>query len=299
MTKKKPQGLRVVKEEKQQNLLFDSTITVEMELITTEIAREYLEKNTMNRPLAEKQLAKYSGDMKEDMWLETGDPIKFADTGELLDGQHRLSSIVMVNKSIWLPVVRGLKKDAFMAMDMGKKRSLSDVLHVMGVKNSVRLSVCVSVLCAYKKNTIFSVFKQRKMGSGFPLKMLLETYEKNKDIDRSYLDTQNICRRYGNKSVPTELVCFLHAARKYYPYSEHEKIFYFIKKVITGELLEEGSAILVYRNYLQQIVRCNSHISSSFKMALLIKAWNRERLKIPTKSYEDLFPTENTLEFVD
>jgi hypothetical protein len=38
------------------------------ELITPEIAKEYLEKNTKNRLISQQQLARYARNMKEGKW---------------------------------------------------------------------------------------------------------------------------------------------------------------------------------------------------------------------------------------
>ena len=84
--------------------------TIRVETITPQLAEIYLGKNTHNRNIRKPVVGKYANDMENGFWNFDGAPIRFADDGTLLDGQHRLHAIIKSNKAIDLLVVRGLKK---------------------------------------------------------------------------------------------------------------------------------------------------------------------------------------------
>ena len=71
------------------------TITVNQETITPELAAEFLKKNKSNRPLSSKHVIALAGSIERGEWMFTGESIKFSESDTLLDGQHRLSAIVM------------------------------------------------------------------------------------------------------------------------------------------------------------------------------------------------------------
>jgi len=65
--------------------------------ITPQQARHWLEhNNNHNRHLNPTTVKKYASDMREGNWQMNSMPIVFSDTGQLLDGQHRLAACVNV-----------------------------------------------------------------------------------------------------------------------------------------------------------------------------------------------------------
>jgi len=100
--------------------------------VTPAIAREWLQSNTINRPLRRSVVDGYKSSLIRGEYVLTHQGIAFADTGELLDGQHRLMAISELpdHYSFQINVTRGLPVDAFKGIDQGLKRTHSDVLGV-------------------------------------------------------------------------------------------------------------------------------------------------------------------------
>lgn len=110
--------------------------TIRVETITPQLAEIYLGKNTHNRNIRKPVVAKYANDMERGFWNFDGAPIRFADDGTLLDGQHRLHAIIKSNMAIDLLVVRGLKKETQATMDIGSVRQAGHFLQINGIKNA-------------------------------------------------------------------------------------------------------------------------------------------------------------------
>lgn len=111
--------------------------------VTPDLAEKWLGQNNHNRNLRDRAVAAYARDMKAGNWAENGESIKFAKDGTLLDGQHRLWAVVDSGVTVRMLVVTGLEGSDQETMDAGRKRSLSDALHLRGEINS---SILGSVL---------------------------------------------------------------------------------------------------------------------------------------------------------
>lgn len=98
--------------------------------ITPDIAKGWLESNTINRPLRRSVVNGLKAAFTRNEYRLTHQGIAFASTGELLDGQHRLTAISEMPASFSIPVLvtRGLPVEASKGMDQGLKRTHGDVL---------------------------------------------------------------------------------------------------------------------------------------------------------------------------
>jgi hypothetical protein len=78
------------------------------------------------------------------LWREeTGEAIKIALDGSILDGQYRLSAIIKSGISLRFLLITGLEKDIFHVLDSGFKRTPEDVLHIAGVVNAKNIAAGV------------------------------------------------------------------------------------------------------------------------------------------------------------
>lgn len=101
--------------------------------LTPELATSLLEHNNLNRPLNDQHVQRIARQIEEGKWKFNGDTIKVADSGDVLDGQHRLWAVIEAKKPIETILVRGIERDAFATIDtLRKPRSGSDVLALNG-----------------------------------------------------------------------------------------------------------------------------------------------------------------------
>lgn len=103
--------------------------SVEKILITPEMAKNLLEKNVTNRRLAPATVKKYAYEMSSGSWMSTHQGIAIDESGQVIDGQHRLSAIVLSGVSILttLSIYEGDVKTLMIPLDRGKMRTMSDV----------------------------------------------------------------------------------------------------------------------------------------------------------------------------
>lgn len=120
------------------------TMETRLTLVTPAMAREWLERNTDNRPLRPGVVDGFLNAYRRGEWKVTHQGIAFAKSGRLLDGQHRLTFISEMPDGTVVPmnVSVDLEEESFDAIDQGFKRTVSDLYMVSGGLVAVGRFVC-------------------------------------------------------------------------------------------------------------------------------------------------------------
>jgi hypothetical protein len=106
------------------------TITLEFVEVDPELAATWLAANENNRGTKKGNLSKITRAMELDEFRFVGDPVRFDETGRLIDGQHRLIAIRRSGTSQTLLVMRGFKPEAQMYLDQGSGRQPGDQVQI-------------------------------------------------------------------------------------------------------------------------------------------------------------------------
>lgn len=95
--------------------------------VSPQLAREWLELNTHNRPLKKSIVQQYAHEMKTGQWdAWTNQSIAFDTDGVLRDGQHRLRAIVAADTPVDCWVYLNMPPESTTSIDIGKGRTLAD-----------------------------------------------------------------------------------------------------------------------------------------------------------------------------
>ena len=136
--------------------------------VTPEQAADWLKNNFVNRPMKEDVVHAYARDMINGVWVPTHQGVAFNDANALIDGQHRLSAIVLADVTVRMMVTYGLPahiKDSEMttmdAVDRGRTRSVADQLTIQhGMKNgqvTAAIAMSLAGLCYGQRTRRLSV----------------------------------------------------------------------------------------------------------------------------------------------
>jgi hypothetical protein len=118
-------------------------VHAEVEVVTPEMAAEWLGRNRHNRNMKRTVIDKVTGAISRGEWMINGEAPKFDWDGNLLDGQNRLAAVVESGRPIETLVVYGLDPTSQQTMDTGAKRSAADVLALRGEPNPFLLAATV------------------------------------------------------------------------------------------------------------------------------------------------------------
>lgn len=249
-------------------------LTHEIIDITPALAKKWLEESSFdNRNIRKANLEKIIADIDSGLWVFDGNPIRFNQKGDVLDGQHRLTAVIRTGKTIKSLVIRGIADRAKMTIDVGAGRKTSDILHFNGVSNSIPLAVAGRLMVGYVNHGgDLSEFAKTKVAGGISAQKICNTIEENQDL----IDSHNyVCnKRNSNKMLGRGVSSFLHCilSRTEYGYMADE----FFDRLDDGIGLEDGSPIAALRSVLMLGIKTggNSRVVSAIKCALVIKAWN-------------------------
>ncbi len=116
------------------NAIEHSGIVMTIEHVTPVLAKKWLLQNDGNRRLRQQTVEKYARDMQTKNWHFKPVAVCFDERGKLGNGQHTLSAIALSNEAQVLLVARNVPRKAMAFMDMGVKRTISDVAAFVGLE---------------------------------------------------------------------------------------------------------------------------------------------------------------------
>lgn len=240
-------------------------LTYGVEMVSSEQAAAWLETyRGPNRRISEQQVLKFQSDMEAGRWHFEAEPIRFSETGKLLDGQHRLTALANTVPSMSLPflIVRGLDDDAQLYMDQGQSRTCGQQLGLRGVGNA---QTYASVGKLYLEWTRGRLFRSTSRGA-----------TSKPEVTEWVLEHPTLLSRlsetpFHQVDAPASVVgAFTLAALQISPVRAHR----FIKQLVSGAGLHEGDPILALDRRLRNIRRSGVRVSQREYLAYFIKAWN-------------------------
>jgi hypothetical protein len=170
-----------------ENLRSQENVIVSVKTVSPELAGIWLSKNTRNRNYKRSNLSFIKNMMQRDLFFSlNGESIIIADDGTLLNGQHRLKSMLDLNKTYEFVVVEGVDKNAFTTIDIGVKRSNGDMFEVEKIKNGRNASAAVSFYLKMSRGNF--CFKSGTVKNlNITADELLSTYKANEQLFENLL----------------------------------------------------------------------------------------------------------------
>jgi hypothetical protein len=244
------------------------TMNINLTKITPKQAAQMLAKNTGNRRLDPKRVRKYASEMARGQWKVTGDTIKLADDGRVLDGQHRLAAIAEAGSTVTVAVATGVDADVFDVLDSGKTRTSGDVLKIAGIKSASVTATVARMLILLDAGIDPN---DSHSGSVVSKTDILEFAVKNEAALLDAVQRGNILyNRVGGNWSAWATFCFLTSA------VDPEGLGEFVDGVVTGIGLSHGDPRLGLRNYLAQR-KPTDRVMSTTTYQRAYNAWAQNR----------------------
>lgn len=240
---------------------------ISLEEITPEKAAEYLGVNFQNRNIRPKIVSLYAKDMHNGEWrASVATPICFSESGDLIDGQHRLAAIIDSGKTIQMVVVRGLAKGDQLVIDTGIRRSFADHLKMRGEHNVTQLAAILRAVSLYEMQGNLS-------SNRISHPTMLDTLERYPTLRDVVSPVWRINQEVGMGYNAGGLTWWL------FDQINHDDCATFFDQLVSGAGLEEGNPILTLRKVFLADIRGrrNFNLTPNFKAAITIKAWNKWR----------------------
>lgn len=265
--------------------------TSQYEYISPEIAAEMLKKNIKNnRPFGNGDTwKKYSEYMKAGLWDDyTGETIKVTSDGYIIDGQNRLMAIIKAGVTRRFLVVRGVKEESMVNIDMGKPRSAGNQLHFAGIPNSTTAAAAIQTYSNLKNGIYFglAMVSPKGMnkgggglsyGAGTPQRRLhpdelIAIYKSNPTKWAFFIS------HFRVKCAPIESTSNIAALWAFFSDVNEGDAFTFFSGLVSGSDLAEGSPILALRNRLILAKSSRAYyLTPGERYFAYVTAWNAYR----------------------
>jgi hypothetical protein len=220
-----------------------SEIVATTEIITPEIAKKLLDSQGVNRRFKEAHIERLCQDMKNGHWM-IGDPIKIDNTGQLIDGQHRLAAVIRSKRPQAFLVLRGYLPESKQVLDTGVSRTAANIGQLLG--KDITDSDQAVINKFHLPNTCNSVANKK---SATIMLHLFDTYQDGLKFLRfsKQLSTGSVI---GLNSILKSLI-----AKAYY-YENHRRLEEFCDVFRGGFAIspnaEDDHAAIALRNYTLQ-----------------------------------------------
>ncbi|MFE5037110.1 hypothetical protein [Streptomyces sp. NPDC056683] len=236
-------------------------------VITPDVARDMLRRNTHNRPIRQARVNGWARVMAAGGWHNNGEAIKVAIDGTILDGQHRLHAVVKSGATVTILVVSNLPMETQSTMDGGAKRNPGDVFALRNEQNSTMLGSVTRKVWLWEQGD--KRFSAKEAPTTPELYALVDKYpglRRSADI---------AVRVYHNfRPIPPSIVgAAHHLCSRIAP----DDAAWFYEALGTGAELALRHPILTLRNRVMTDKDNQRAVSDGLHMAQVLTAWNALR----------------------
>jgi len=258
-----------------------SKLKVTIRIIGPAEAQELIDGADFNRRVTKATVRKYADEMLNKRWWENGQPI-ILNGKKLLNGAHRCHAIVLSGVTLPFVVVEGVDPKANRTMDIGKPRTLDQMLELEGKLAPKQLAEALTWLIGYKKGSRWRDSRKFTVLDKFDL--LFE----HKDLQKF---AQKYVRLVPGKGLLNQglYVC----AHYLFDEKSPEEAEVFMNQVIGGENLQRGDPAYAYREGVNhQTAEANSgdvRKTETLRAKCansLLHAWNKFREKEPWPKFK-------------
>jgi len=250
------------------------SIQSQVVMVTPQMAQKWLSNGGKNRNISISKVKEYADSMNAGKWVLNGVPIIFDIGGKLIDGQHRLSAIALSGITMPMNVTRGIDDPrSFGTIDIGKKRTISDIAQMDGILNSRLATAIAKRLVAWNKYEDKSMFtltsETFKKIANYEILDYLET---NNHTVQFFLSNMVRTLPYRRCGAPSALVASIIICNEI----DEVATMLFMEGLKTGANLPEKSPIHLLRERLIDPPERTSRLFWETEiMAITIKSWNK------------------------
>lgn len=248
-----------------------------------EFAQGLLDTNTRNRPLNKANLDYFCDALRKGRFQLTHQGIALDWNGDLIDGQHRLTAILITGIEVDLMVMYDLPPETYSKVDCGRIRNGADTLAYMGHDGGNDLAAALRLIDNYYNNTEARWRSYTARKTNDDMTELAPAYPGMSDL----IPIARRMRKACGVSISAATVTL-------YLTRDHSAAEAWIEGVVTGANLSVGDPRLAYRNTFQNARIGKKRIDGQEALALGLKSFlaftNDKPVKILSWRSGEKFP---------
>ena len=258
-------------------------MNVELCTITPEMSAIFLSNNTNNRKVTERNVTAIARALSNNEWALNGETIKFDVDGNVIDGQHRLLACVRTGIPFESYIIKNLPSESFTTIDIGSKRTASDILSIHEAPNATNLAAIIKCYVEARYNKSYSP------GSIYATnEQILNEYKTNPELYQRLAVAYQVIGKF----VTSPFMAICKSAIEAYGDHWFDEC---MAKIKTGQNLEYGDPCLALREWSINSKAnhdTRSHIRAIYVKAVKAIATNSKIKKLRFNKIES-FPTLN------
>jgi len=239
--------------------------------------------NTKNRKVNNASLSAINDDVVNGKFMFNGASIVVSNNGILIDGQHRLIIVEKTGIPIKTVLVTGVEEKAMGTLDIGKKRTCSDILSMNNIPSSTGIASMVRLV-----KTEFGLNKKYVQGfkkyNGVPKKIekkmtpneALEEYQDNYEM---YSDAYSFAERIyqAKSSIRLKGLSSASIGAYYILFSREDKqsARSFLREILSGVKERESNVCTLLRNKIINLSIRRESITPEKMRDLMISAFRK------------------------
>lgn len=249
-------------------------ITMSLVHVTPELAQKWLDNGDNWRPLSLPRAQRLAGAITRGEWKFNGDTIRFDEHDKLMDGQTRLTALILAKKALDMLIVRGIKRSADSSIDTDQAvRKLDDRLKHKGYSNTRTASSITKRMDRGARKWSPNTRATTKSAPTF--EELLKTFDKNEDLIVKWSARNHSMLGPYNSATCYQFCVFEREA----PVLAER----FFKAYSSGASLPAGDVVLQLHRRLMRRNEMKYVLTEASFVELLIEAWQAWRSGRPTK----------------
>ncbi|WP_137126144.1 hypothetical protein [Roseomonas sp. HF4] len=222
-------------------------------------AAQYLAQRVDRRRVSRAHVCALAEDIVEGRWAGNVQPICFAASGRLLDGQRRLRAVILSGGEIEVPVLRGLEEEASATYDIHARRGVvaGDAFEAFGDR-----ALAAAMANLLWRHELRGPSTRARKASATDVRSIIASHPR-------LLLLRSFARRMTDFGRPSVIGYAAYAMERDDDALAHR----FLRMFETGADLRPGHPILALRNVLQKqrVARC----SQAVELSALLAGWER------------------------
>lgn len=239
-----------------------------LEWITPDMATLWLQHNHNNRSFRPALAERYARDMRTGDWHLTGEPIQFASSGRLIDGQHRLHGVQRSGVAVRMFVTRGLPDTAQQFIDQGVSRTAADALSLSGYGHTNAMAAAARLGVLVDDNALFRDKAAQKVSHA----RIIQWVEAHPTI----VDATRFvhCAPQRHTHLPPSVMAY-----SYYRFAklDPDQAAEFFMRLGSGANLNPGSPLLALQSRVNQLAIHGRKPTPRQLLGMLWRVWNAYR----------------------
>ena len=249
--------------------------------ITPAMAAALLERNSTNRSIRRADVEDWCRVLRGGRWAYTHQGVAVNTSGELQDGQHRLTAIAETGIPAVMMVSCGMPPDNFSKIDTGRRRTNAQAIEIAGATHAATAASAMRVLYTYERwgAELLDRYRNERVDADLQVKMWHQLNHER--LGQAIKDAYRV--RTGTGQPPSGVAAAMYLIYEACGEQHRGLVPAFVNALATG--VGQGPAVALHRRLIHSRLH-KQRVDPAVACVFVMKAWNWEgRRSVTPRSF--------------